>query len=70
MPENLNRQVCVCVWGGGGVGGGERGKIPCPGCEQTSLRSLHLCQKTWQTPLQKTIYHLIDLPIKQSFEYS
>ena len=35
----------------------------------SGLRSLQLCQKTWQTPFKKTIYHLIDFPIKQSFEY-
>ena len=39
------------------------------GPEYYGLTSLHLCQKTWQTPFQKTIYHLIDFPIKQSFEY-
>ena len=53
--------VCICifflVWGNWGP-------------EYSGLRSLHLCQKTWQTPFWKIIYHLIDFPIKQSFEYS
>ena len=34
-----------------------------------ALEACTSARKTWQTPFQKTSYHLMDFPIKQSFEY-